>query len=66
MEHSIGTKITLEDGRVVEVVEVSIGHGCKGCALNAKYRCVTPRRWICDDAMRTDHKNIIYKEVKEE
>lgn len=63
MEHAIGTRITLADGRVVEVVE---GKGCQGCIANPfsyDTLCLIKK---CHSRNRTDHKNIIYKEVKED
>lgn len=55
MEHAIGTRITLE---VVETENATSCDGCffRGIAGNCMVRCIG----------RTDGKNIIYKEVKEE
>ena len=67
MEHRIGTIVTLPDGRRAEVVE---GKTCEGCAVRMKgiIACIkwTERGIIgtCYSARRTDHKNIIYKEIK--
>ncbi len=58
MEHAIGTKITLE---VVEKKERT----CEGCYFKS-YGCTRPFRWVCSKNLRTDHKHILYKEVKEE
>ena len=66
MENKIGEIVTLPDGRKVEVVDVT---GCNGCI----YEHESVR--ICDELekalgscagkYRTDHKNIIYKEIKQ-
>lgn len=58
MEHEIGTKITLE---VVERVA-----GCERCFFGKTRTCLKNDDWECDAEYRTDHKNIIYKEVKED
>lgn len=68
MEHPIGKVIELPDGRKVEVVEQD---NCEGCV----FRTDTGRRcWNgkvmqiigeCNKALRTDYKNIIYKEIKD-
>lgn len=57
MEYKIGTRITLE---VVEVKENS----CKGCFFDGS-KCQRPFGWQCSEFKRTDGKNIIYKEVKD-
>lgn len=64
MEHAIGTKITLEVVKTtLEVVE-SKDDRCDGCYFD--HFCNKPKDWICYSQERTDHKNIIYKEVKED
>lgn len=55
MEHAIGTKITLE------VVE---DNSCEECFFAPV--CNAVFRVKCNKKERTDHKNIIYKEIKEE
>lgn len=56
MEHAIGTKITLE------VVEDN-GGGCEDCFFfDWDVRC----HISCLAQERTDHKDIIYKEMKDE
>lgn len=55
MEHAIGTRITLE---VVEAKELS----CRGCYFEEGGWCAGE----CWQGNRSDHKNIIYKEIKEE
>lgn len=61
MEHAIGTKITLE---VVENNE-----SCEECIFSEFKVCYKPERLgnrhDCFEEYRTDHKNIIYKEIKE-
>ena len=54
MENAIGTKLTLE------VVE---GNGCDDCFFFAVDCCEGVR---CDLDSRSDHKSIIYKEIKED
>lgn len=56
MEHAIGTKITLE------VVEVEKGKVCQGCY----YENISCCGHKCMDIQRADHKNVIYKEIKQE
>lgn len=57
MEHAIGKKITLE------VVE---GNGCDGCFFVNGDECLAPFTQVCKYKARKDHKNIIYKLIKEE
>lgn len=57
MEHKIGKKITLENGKEVVAVE---GDECGMCALK-EYDCA---RYVCIGKSRSDHKDIIYKEIK--
>ena len=61
MEHAIGTIVTLPDGRKAEVVEEIVQDSCEGC-IYKNVDC--PKDYCCNDSDRTDHKNIIYKEVK--
>ena len=56
MEHKIGTRITLE------VVETN-NSSCVGCFFLRSNCC---RHIKCCDNDRTDNKNVIYKEIKEE
>lgn len=67
MEHKIGEIVTLPGGRKAEVVE---GNSCYGCYLHERHLCTNyyAAGYIlnCIPALRTDHKNIIYKEIKEE
>lgn len=73
-EHKIGEIITLTDGRRLTVVE---GSECSDCYFRNRIvssdsgvpECKRLLRqeilgW-CIDVVRTDHKNIIYKEIKE-
>ena len=68
MEHAIGEIVPLPNGRKVEVVE---GKSCEGCAvcMEGMIACIkwTERGKIgtCFSIRRTDHKNIIYKEIKD-
>lgn len=69
MEHKIGEIITLPDGRKAEVVEANT---CEECAVGMEgiIACIkwTERGKIgtCYSAWRSDHKKVIYKEIKEE
>lgn len=63
MEHKIGEIITLLDGRKAEVVESDIAT-CDGCVYQETY-CLNLRLRNCGRRLRTDHKNVIYKEIKE-
>lgn len=68
MEHAIGTRITLKDGRKAEVVE-GPKQGCGECIFRKIPKCPYVKGvWMCRGLLdeRTDGKNIIYKEVKEE
>ena len=69
MEHKIGEIITLPDGRKAEVVERMFGkYNCDDCifagvnCINAYCLGITKG---CDYMIRTDHKNIFYREIKE-
>lgn len=62
MEHRIGTVVTLPDGRKAEVVKQD--GSCEGCILaKDAHLCANSP---CLPEERNDHKNIIYKEIKEE
>lgn len=63
MEHAIGEIVTLPDGRKAKVVEDKKLEQCRACIFGNIDRC-TGR--TCLGIFRTDHKNIIYKEIKEE
>ena len=70
-EHPIGKVIDLPDGRKAEVVESTKSKRYSTC-----YKCVwftsnpicpsVSLGWRCSKLDRTDNKNIIYKEIKEE
>lgn len=62
MEHKIGTRITLE---VVEIDSENEENSCNGCVFDRIIDCIRPIGWECGETTRTDHKNIIYKEVKD-
>lgn len=57
MEHAIGKKITLE------VVE---GKTCESCFFERGGVCALSNNLECVADFRTDHKNIIYKEIEED
>lgn len=65
-EHPIGKVIDLPDGRKAEVVEGL----CQDCAVGERgiIACIKWRErgriGECLEERRTDHKHIIYKEVK--
>lgn len=64
MEYAIGTRITLEDGRVIGVVEAPNKlYRCDSCIFEGTFECC--ESYKCSEYDRTDHKNIIYKEIKE-
>lgn len=67
MEHKIGEIVTLPDGRKAEVVEdTDLKNFCEGCIFNSKrgeWGCVNVAG-DCSAPDRSDHKNIIYKEIK--
>lgn len=63
MEHAIGKVVELPDGRKAEVVEDSQYAECgQRCDMKTEH-CFL---YKCTDWERTDHKSIIYKEIKEE
>lgn len=67
MEHAIGTKITFSNGEVAEVKEEP-KNVCTECIFYSlhcrefKYFGIIGE---CEGKSRTDHKDIIYKEIKE-
>ena len=46
----------------LEVVEQN---GCEGCFFYGKYRCLAPSKSKCSNVVRSDGKDIVFKEVKE-
>ena len=51
----------------LEVVEVSLEHGCKGCYCNRGPHCLAERNDItgqCISELREDGKDVIFREVK--
>ena len=68
MEHKIGDIVTLPNGRKAEVVEApeipARGCRCNGCIFGGDLEECEP--YECSYYDRTDHKNIIYKKIKEE
>lgn len=63
MEHRIGEIITLLDGRKAEVVEDKELVQCRVCIFGKTSIC---KGRNCLGVLRTDGKNIIYKEIKED
>lgn len=68
MEHKIETIVTLPSGRKAEVVEGF----CQDCAVG-KSGIIACIKWRergligeCLEERRTDHKDVIYKEIKED
>lgn len=67
MEHKIGEIVTLPDGIKAKAVEQE--GGCKGCVFAPSGCLQRYGRWLigrCTPYHRTDRKNIIYKEIKED
>lgn len=67
MEHAIGEIVTLPNGRKAKVVEVDIIY-CHHCLF---FRHCVELKILglignCNPLTRTDHKHIVYKEIKEE
>ena len=58
MEHAIGTRITLE------VVENKNQLSCEGCFFYEMMACPPSAKGRCISLFRTDHKDIVYKEIK--
>lgn len=65
MEYPVGTHITLENGKEIEIIE---GETCKGCFFHkTRINCFIAIRHIlgyCGDKYREDHKNVIFKEIR--
>ncbi|MCQ2299715.1 MAG: hypothetical protein MJZ81_06295 [Bacteroidales bacterium] len=59
MEHAIGTRITLE------VVERTKARGCNDCFFGKEGDCIVFETLECDKFFRADHKDIVYKLIKE-
>lgn len=74
MEHKIGEIITLPDGRKAEVVEWDRqSERCEGCIFYKKWKapyredCLNTDLSVrCSKIFRSDNKDIIYKEIKED
>lgn len=67
MEHAIGEIVTLPDGTKAQVVRGRCSY--KKCIFRAKRLCTISDEIgfaSCAAHARKDHKNIIYKEIKEE
>lgn len=65
MEHKIGEIVTMQDGRKARVEEGLCEH-CAYHKFGYDFYCDIPRKYECMAIYRTDHKSIIYKEIKEE
>lgn len=57
-ELKVGERVTI----TLEVVEEN---GCEGCFFFGKYRCFAPLKSKCSNVVRSDGKDVIFKEVKE-
>ena len=58
-ELKVGERVTI----TLEVVE---NNGCTGCFFNSGNRCYANELGFkCGKGIRSDHKNVIFKEVKE-
>ena len=62
-ELKVGERVTI----TLEAVEAVKGKGCDGCFFDGRYGgCVAISLGIeCTPKYRSDHKNVIFKEVKE-
>lgn len=61
----MGMIVTLQDGRKAQVAKGL----CKDCVyhkIGYEDYCDIPRQYYCTMDVRTDHTNIIYKEIKED
>ena len=66
MERQLGERFTYRGGVTLEVAEVEDEEmACKGCYLfEKKLCCMEDPDLQCTDDMRSDHTNVIYKEIK--
>lgn len=66
MERQLGERFTYPGGVTLEVAEVEDEKmTCKGCYLFEKNLCCMEDPDLqCTDDMRSDHTNVIYKEIK--
>lgn len=53
-----------DDGRLIEVQERDCNFLCDGCFFH-DFICMNRDFGYCDFERRSDHKNVIFKEVKE-
>ena len=51
--------------RVTVTLEAVEENGCEGWFFFGKYRCFAPSKFKCSNVVRSDGKDIIFKEVKE-
>lgn len=66
-EIEIGERFILpdgDDGHLIEVQERDRNSLCDGCFFN-DFTCMNRGFGYCDFERRSDHKNVIFKEVKE-
>lgn len=62
-------KVTMKELKVGERVTITLEvveeNGCEGCFFYGKYRCLAPSKSKCSNVVRSDGKDIVFKEVKE-
>lgn len=49
---------------ILEAIETD-KESCKGCFFDSKMFCEVWRKYPCSIKIRSDHKSVIFKEVKE-
>ena len=67
-EFEVGDRFLLPDGnngRLIEVQERDNHYLCDGCFFSYGFTCMNRGYGYCDFERRSDHKNVIFKEVKE-
>lgn len=67
MEFEVGARFTILDFDIIHLIEVQERDSrslCDGCFFN-DFTCINIRYGYCDSERRSDHKNVIFKEVKE-
>lgn len=67
VEFEVGDRFMIpdgNDGRLIEVQERDRHALCDGCFFN-DFTCMNRGFGYCDFERRSDHKNVIFKEVKE-
>ena len=66
-EFKVGERFILpdgDDGHLIEVQERDRHSLCDGCFFN-DFTCMNRGFGYCDFERRSDHKNVVFKEVKE-